>query len=96
MPKVKVRSDRQVKIPESIFRRLNLKAGDVLEIFGFKGGIVFVPKEMARSKNLLKELNEQRWDRKEEEADAAITKGDVSGPFHTAKELIAHLRKQKV
>lgn len=96
MPKVKIRGNRQVIIPEGMFRRLDLKEGDVLEVFALDSGLVFIPEKMLRSKKLRKGLNERLWDRREEEASEAIAKGDVSGPFHSANELIAHLRKQKV
>ena len=35
------------------------------------------------------------WQAKEREADEAIAKGEMSGPFETAQELIQHLRKEK-
>lgn len=35
------------------------------------------------------------WQAKEREADEAIAKGEMSGPFETAQELIQHLRKGK-
>jgi len=34
------------------------------------------------------------WQRKEHEADEAIARGDVSGPFSSPRELIKHLRKK--
>ena len=48
------------------------------------------------ARQLLKEFNDLIWDSMEEEADEAIAKGELSGPFHTAEDLIAHLRKLKV
>ena len=35
------------------------------------------------------------WQEKEREADEAIHKGEVSGPFSTAEELIEHLKHAK-
>ena len=96
MPNVKVRAGRQVSIPQSIFRRLNLKEGDVLETFDLNGSIVFFPKTLLRSKKLRKELHERLWDRMEEEANTAIAKGEISGPFDSVEKLMSHLRNQKV
>lgn len=33
------------------------------------------------------------WQEKEREADSAIRKGKVSGPFHTVEELLKHLNR---
>jgi bifunctional DNA-binding transcriptional regulator/antitoxin component of YhaV-PrlF toxin-antitoxin module len=37
----------------------------------------------------------EEWQQGEREAEEDIAKGRLSGPFHTAEELIAHLRKLK-
>jgi len=95
MPKIKVRPDGQMKIPSAIAEKYHLKEGDTLDVQDLGSGIIFIPEKLKRNRKLRKELNERIWDRMEEEADGAIAKGELSGPFDNAKDLIAHLRKQK-
>lgn len=96
MPKTKVRVGVQVEIPAGIAHKYRLEEGDPLEVYDFGGGIVFIPVKAKRNKKLRQQLNERLWDRMEEEASEAIAKGELSGPFSTVHDLVAHLRKQTV
>lgn len=94
MPKTKVHVGVQVEIPFNIASKYKLQQGDSLEVHDIGGGIVFVPLKAKRNKKLHQQLNERLWDRMEEEASEAIAKGELSKPFSTVDDLMAHLRKQ--
>lgn len=53
MPKVKVNSDRQVKIPVGMFSKYRLQDGDILDVCDVGNGIVLIPK--GRKEKLTKE-----------------------------------------
>ena len=65
MPKVKVRSDRQVQIPASIFTKYRLQEGDTLDVCDAGNGIVFIPKNgtPTKTKDHFFELIERTWAR---------------------------------
>ncbi len=94
MSKIRVRAGGQVKIPAKIAVKYKLHEGDVLHVRDAGGGIMFIPEKVKRDKKLRKELNEKLWDQMEQEAEDAIARGEVSGPFDNVEDLIAHLRKK--
>lgn len=65
MPQVKVRSDRQVKIPANIFTKYRLQEGDTLDVRDTENGIVFIPKNGTppKAKDRFFELIERTWAR---------------------------------
>jgi len=65
MPQVKVRSDRQVKIPANIFTKYRLREGDTLDVRDTENGIVFIPKNATpqKAKDRFFELIERTWAR---------------------------------
>lgn len=96
MSKIKIGSNEQVKIPANIADKYNLKKGDSLDVIDLGSGIIFISENAKKNGKLLKKLNDLIWDCMEEEADEAITKGEVYGPFQTAEDLSAYLHKLKV
>ena len=81
MPMVKIGVSRQVVIPKKIHDLLKLAPGDFLEVALEDNKVVFTPKAII-DKGLAEGLED-------------IAKGRVAGPFETAKEATAFLRKRK-
>jgi len=65
MPQVKVSSDRQVKIPASMFLKYRLQDGDILDVCDVGNGIVFIPKNRKEklTKEYFFEIVEKIWAR---------------------------------
>ncbi|HTE84853.1 MAG TPA: AbrB/MazE/SpoVT family DNA-binding domain-containing protein, partial [Dehalococcoidia bacterium] len=64
--------------------------GDFLEVGVRDGALYAVPQRLIPRDQAWFWTPE--WQAMEREADEAIARGDVSGPFETAEELIRHLR----
>ena len=88
----KIGPKHQVTIPKTVFERLELDVGDYLDVQVKGTTITMVPKKLISRDQLW--FHTPEWQQKEREADEAIARGDVSGPFSSAKELIKHLRKK--
>jgi AbrB family looped-hinge helix DNA binding protein len=82
----------QITIPREAFERLRLEVGDFLEVDVTEEGLLLIPKKLIPKDQLW--FWSKEWQEKEKEADEAIAKGEVSGPFKSAKELTRHLRKR--
>ena len=82
----------QITIPREAFERLRLEVGDFLEVDVTEEGLLLIPKKLIPKDQVWFWTKE--WQEKEKEADEAITKGEISGPFKNAKELTRHLRKR--
>jgi hypothetical protein len=67
--------------------------GDFLEVDVTEEGLLLVPKKLISKDQVWFWTKE--WQQKEKEADEAIAKGQVSGPFKSAPELIRHLKKNR-
>lgn len=93
MATVKIGPKRRITIPWDIFKKLKLEVGDFLEVQILENGIFMIPEKLVRKDQLWFWTKE--WQEKEKEADEAIEKGELSGPFKKAENLIGHLRKQK-
>ena len=89
------RSGRRVwyGIPKEVFETLNLEVGDFLEVGVTEEGLLLIPKKLISKDQAWFWTKE--WQQKEKEADEAIAKGEVSGPFRNGHELIRHLRKNR-
>lgn len=80
----------QITIPQEAFDRLGLQSGDILEI-EVRDGVLYaiaqrlIPRDQAW-------FWSEEWQTKEREASEAIARGELSGPFDSADELIHHLR----
>lgn len=87
----KIGPKHQVTIPKAVFERLELGVGDYLDVQVKGATITMAPQKLIPKDQAW--FYTPEWQRKEREADEAIARGDVSGPFSSAKELIKHLRK---
>jgi AbrB family looped-hinge helix DNA binding protein len=83
----------QITIPKEVFKKLRLEVGDFLEVEATQGGLLLVPKKLIPKDQLWFWTKE--WQKKEREADEAIDRGEVSGPFKNVEELLRHLRKKR-
>jgi AbrB family looped-hinge helix DNA binding protein len=93
MPITKIGPKHQVTIPQEIFARLRLEVGDYLDVQTTDQGILMIPKKLIPKDQ--EWFYSKEWQEKEREADAAIARGDVSGPFETVEEVMEHLRGEK-
>lgn len=83
----------QVTIPKEVFSGLKLEVGDYLE-FEVDGGTVRIaPKKLISKEDAW--FHTPEWQAKEREADYAIRKCEVSGPFTTTNALLRHLKRGK-
>lgn len=89
----KVSPKHQITIPREAFKRLNLEVGDYLEVDVTEEGLLLIPKKLVSKDQTWFWTKE--WQKKEKEADEAIARGEVSGPFENTKELVRHLRKRR-
>lgn len=89
----KVSPKHQITIPREAFKKLNLEVGDYLEVDVTEEGLLLIPKKLISKDQAWFWTKE--WQKKEKEADEAIAKGEVSGPFQNTKELVRHLRKRR-
>jgi AbrB family looped-hinge helix DNA binding protein len=89
----KISPKHQITIPREAFKKLNLEVGDFLEVDVKEEGLLLIPKKLISKDQAWFWTKE--WQKKEEEADKAIARGEVSGPFKNAKELVRHLRKRR-
>jgi AbrB family looped-hinge helix DNA binding protein len=89
----RVSPKHQITIPKEAFGKLHLEVGDFLEVDVTEEGLLLIPKKLISKDQAWFWTKE--WQEKEKEADEAIAKGEVSGPFKSADELIRHLRKHR-
>jgi len=89
----KISPKHQITIPKEAFEKLRLEVGDFLEVDVTEEGLLFIPKKLISKDQAWFWTKE--WQTKEKEADEAIEKGDVSGPFKNSKDLVRHLRKRR-
>ena len=75
----KIGTSRQVAIPKKIYDRLNLDAGDYVEIVAEKGRLIFTPKVFIE-KRIAEGLKD-------------IKEGRTIGPFSNVKDAVAALKK---
>ncbi len=87
----KIGPKHQVTIPKEVFEQLKLEIGDYLDVQVNDAVITMVPKKLIPKEQ--KWFYTSEWQQKEREADEAIARGDVSGPFSSSAELLSHLDK---
>lgn len=92
MALVKVKNKYQIVIPEDVRKKLKIKIGDMLEVNEKEGQLVARPVIVVDKSQAYFWTPE--WQRAEKEADEDIRKGNLSGPFTKAEELIRHLKKK--
>lgn len=94
MPLIKIKQNYQITIPQELRKKFNVAVGDYLEIEDQEEGLVIKPVKVVRPDQAY--FYTPEWQKKEAEADEAIAKGEVLGPFDNAKDAIKALKKAKV
>jgi len=89
----KISPKHQITIPKEAFEKLRLEVGDFLEVDVTEEGLLFIPKKLISKDQAWFWTKE--WQKKEKEAEEAIARGEVSGPFKNTTELVRHLRKRR-
>ncbi|MCI2429047.1 AbrB/MazE/SpoVT family DNA-binding domain-containing protein [Candidatus Acetothermia bacterium] len=81
MPIVKIKTNRQVTIPKTIFDELGLQEGQFIEVIRKQNGIFYKPKQLVDIDQDIAEALED------------IKQGRVAGSFTTVKEVMQSLKK---
>jgi AbrB family looped-hinge helix DNA binding protein len=91
MPAVKIGPKHQITIPKEVFDSLNLKVGDFMETQMKDNVIVLIPHKLVPKDQ--EWFWTKEWQDKEHEVDNEIARGEVSGPYATAKDLLKAIKK---
>lgn len=89
----KIGPKHQVTIPKEVFAGLHLEIGDYIEFQLAEQSARIAPKKLIPKEDAW--FHSAEWQTKEREADEAIRRGNISGPFSTAASLLLHLKKTK-
>lgn len=92
MPAVRIGPKHQITIPKEIFASLDLKVGDFIETQIRDNAIVLIPQKLVPRDQ--EWFWTKEWQEKEREADEAISRGDISGPFLKASDVMKALKKK--
>lgn len=92
MPAVKIGPKHQITIPKEVFSSLSLETGDFLDACVRDNAIVLIPKKLVAKDQ--EWFWTKEWQEKEREADDAIRKSNISGPFDNAADAIKALTKK--
>lgn len=90
-PLMRIKQNYQITLPQELRKKFNISIGDYLEIEDKKEGLMIRPVKIIRPDQSY--FYTPEWQKKETEADEAISKGDVIGPFDNAKDAIKALKK---
>ena len=93
MSTTRIGPKHQITIPKDIFEALNLEVGDFLEAGIEDNTIVLVPQKLIPKDQAWFWTKE--WQKGEREADEAIRKGDLMGPFSNIKDALKALKKKR-
>lgn len=92
MPAVKIGPKHQITIPKDVFDSLHLKVGDFVDTQIKDNVIVLIPQQLVPRDQ--EWFWTKEWQEKEREADEAIKKNAVSGPFSKASDALKALKKR--
>jgi bifunctional DNA-binding transcriptional regulator/antitoxin component of YhaV-PrlF toxin-antitoxin module len=90
---VRIGPKHQITIAKDIFEALDLKVGDFLNAHLEDGTIVLVPQKLIPKDQAW--FWTEEWQKGEREADEAILKGDLVGPFSNIKDTLKALKKKR-
>jgi antitoxin MazE len=82
----------QITIPQEVFDQLGLQPGDFLEVQVQGEVLRLIPQKLIPRDQFW--FWSKEWQEREQEADEAIARGELSGPFESVDDLIQHLRNQ--
>ena len=88
----KIGPKHEVTIPKDVFEELRLAAGDYVDVRVKGTTIMMVPAKLVPMDQAW--FHTPEWQAKEREADEAIKKGKVAGPFASANQLFRQLSKR--
>ncbi len=91
MPAVKIGPKHQITIPREVYDSLHLEVGDFLDTSVKDNVIVLIPQKLIAKDQ--EWFWTKEWQRKEKEAEKAIEKGEIEGPFSKASDVIKALKK---
>ena len=91
MPAVKIGPKHQITIPREVFDSMHLEVGDFLETHMKDNAIILVPKKLVPKDQ--EWFWSKEWQEMEKEADKAIAKGEIIGPFSKASDAVKALKK---
>lgn len=92
MPAVKIGPKHQITIPQEVFRTLNLEIGEFLDTRVQDNAIILIPKKLVAKDQ--EWFWSREWQEREKEADEAIAKGEITGPFETSADALNALKKR--
>ncbi len=90
MPITRIGPKHQITIPQDVFEGLGLEVGDFLEVQLRGDALYLVPQKLVPRDQAWFWTRE--WQEREREAEQAIARGELSGPFESADDLVRHLR----
>lgn len=90
---VKLGAHRDVRLPEEVARKLKLRKGCRLGVVLSGDTVILVP--WSRIPKDQRYFYTREWQLKEREADEAIARGDLIGPFDDAASAVRALRAAK-
>ncbi len=82
----------QITIPQDIFETLDLEVGDFLDARIEDNIIVLIPQKLIPKDQAW--FWTEEWQKGEREADEAILRGDLVGPFSNIKDALKALKKK--
>ena len=94
MPIVKVKENFQITLPASVRKKHKIAVGDYVEAEDLKEGIMIKPLKLVHPDQSW--FYTKEWQEGERQADEAIAKGEVVGPFNNIRDALKALKKAKV
>jgi antitoxin MazE len=89
---IRIGPKHQITIPQEVFEQLGLQPGDFLGVQVRDEVLHLIPQKLVPRDQAW--FWSKKWQEREQEADEAIAKGELSGPFESVDDLIQHLRSQ--